>query len=551
MSTLLPIVASRSRTADAERAAAADIDPGVNLGVRVREGRAEADVTIGGAGGRASSGRMSGAGRRRACRAQAERVRSSRRTSLRAGRSAARPAPAATAARAATTPSETSASRAMRRNRLAHFHRWPNRCHPNPLVTRLAPSPTGAQHLGNARTYLIAWLLRPASAAGASCCASRTSTRRASNPAPPSRRSTTCAGSASTGTTDRSCRPQRLALYEAALRTTASARTRLSLHLHPHPTSSRRPAPRTPRAPSRSTPAPVPIAARPMRRHSADRPFAWRFRVDRRAGVHRSAFAARSHSTCDEIGGDFVVWKSQGTPAYQLAVVVDDADNGVTEVVRGDDLVPSTPRQLLLYQALGLHAAAVRPRAAGGRPRRPAAGQASRRHAAQRAARRRRRGRTVVGLLAWSCGWLPEPTPVAVRRTGRSFRLDAIPPRRSSSRRALLEPIGYSRIVAHAAAASPACAPSANATCRASPSSMPTVGRQPRCRVSFVVSANVERWSPGRGGFRSITARHAGQHFQLADHIVTARPPRRRRRCTSRPASPRPRARSPSTQSAM
>src|SRR5207244_8880994 len=53
-------------------------------------------------------------------------------------------------------------------------------------------------------------------------------------------------------------------------------------------------------------------------------------------------------------GGDFVVWKSAGTPAYQLAVVVDDAAQNVTEVIRGDDLVPSTPRQLLLYRALGL-----------------------------------------------------------------------------------------------------------------------------------------------------------------------------------------------------
>src|SRR5205823_13686171 len=52
--------------------------------------------------------------------------------------------------------------------------------------------------------------------------------------------------------------------------------------------------------------------------------------------------------TRDYIGGDFVVWKSHGTPAYQLAVVVDDADNGVTIVVRGDDLTSSTPRQLLL-----------------------------------------------------------------------------------------------------------------------------------------------------------------------------------------------------------
>src|SRR3989442_1191453 len=55
-----------------------------------------------------------------------------------------------------------------------------------------------------------------------------------------------------------------------------------------------------------------------------------------------------------EIGDDFVVWKSAGTPAYQLAVVVDDSAQQVTEVIRGDDLVPSTPRQLLLYESLGL-----------------------------------------------------------------------------------------------------------------------------------------------------------------------------------------------------
>ena len=53
------------------------------------------------------------------------------------------------------------------------------------------------------------------------------------------------------------------------------------------------------------------------------------------------------------VGGDFVVWKAGDTPAYQLAVVVDDAAQGVTEVIRGDDLVPSTPRQLLFYRALG------------------------------------------------------------------------------------------------------------------------------------------------------------------------------------------------------
>jgi glutamyl-tRNA synthetase len=52
--------------------------------------------------------------------------------------------------------------------------------------------------------------------------------------------------------------------------------------------------------------------------------------------------------------GDFLIWRKDGIPSYELAVVVDDIAMGITEVVRGEDLLLSTARQLLLYRALGV-----------------------------------------------------------------------------------------------------------------------------------------------------------------------------------------------------
>jgi glutamyl-tRNA synthetase len=91
-------------------------------------------------------------------------------------------------------------------------------------------------------------------------------------------------------------------------------------------------------------------AAQRAVREASGRPPALRVRSD----DVRVAFEDRLLGRCEEEVDDFVVRRNDGTPAYQLAVVVDDAAQGIGEVVRGADLANSTPRQILLARLLGL-----------------------------------------------------------------------------------------------------------------------------------------------------------------------------------------------------
>lgn len=94
--------------------------------------------------------------------------------------------------------------------------------------------------------------------------------------------------------------------------------------------------------------------AQRAQREQSSRPAA--LRLDARG--ERVAFADRLHGPVEAVVDDLVLWRGDGAPAYNLAVVVDDGDQGIGEVVRGDDLLETTPRQLLVGRLLGLPAPA-------------------------------------------------------------------------------------------------------------------------------------------------------------------------------------------------
>jgi glutamyl-tRNA synthetase len=298
------------------------------------------------------------------------------------------------------------------------------------IVGRLAPSPTGAQHVGNARTYLIAWL-------AARSRGGRLLLRIEDIDSP----------RVKPGAAHQACedlrwlgldwdegpivQTERLLLYESALE-----RLKQAERVYPC-TCSRSDVERAASAPHESiaeaAPSEVRYPGTCALRSVADArdltvPFAWRMRAEPAERTFHDLYLGKVELDLRGHGGDFVVWKSAGTPAYQLAVVVDDADMGVTEVVRGDDLVPSTPRQLLLYQALGLEQPTFAhiPLVVGPDGRRLA-----KRHGDTRLASLRAAGvkpEALVGLLAWSCGWLDRPQPITPRELLPRYRLDAIPP---------------------------------------------------------------------------------------------------------------------------
>lgn len=220
-------------------------------------------------------------------------------------------------------------------------------------TTRLAPSPTGALHLGNARTFLITWALarqrgwrlplriedldgpRVKPDAIESCIDTLRwlgidwdgePVLQSGDPRPYIEAMDRLA---------RAGRAFRCELSRAEIDAAASA---------PHEGRER--------AENRFPPElrPSDLSARPFEDPGDN----WRLVVPDDEVEYHDAFAGPQRRNVRASVGDFVIWTKRGQPSYQLAVVVDDHRQGVTEVVRGDDLLDSAARQLLLYRALGL-----------------------------------------------------------------------------------------------------------------------------------------------------------------------------------------------------
>jgi glutamyl-tRNA synthetase len=195
---------------------------------------------------------------------------------------------------------------------------------------RFAPSPTGVLHLGNLRTALLAWLYARSSGSGFVMRMEDLDQGRSRAHFVDEQ----LADLAAIGLDwdgEVVFQSQRGAYYEAAI-------AELDVYECFCTRAEIREAARAPHGP----PDAYPGTCRDL--GDAER-------AERRAAGRAPALRVRSD---DPAVDDFVVRRNDGTAAYNLAVVVDDADQGIEQVVRGDDLLESTPRQVWLQRALGL-----------------------------------------------------------------------------------------------------------------------------------------------------------------------------------------------------
>lgn len=290
-----------------------------------------------------------------------------------------------------------------------------------PYRGRFAPSPTGTLHLGAARTALLAWL-RARQAGGAFIL--RVDDLDRARVREGSLRSIQedldwlgldfDEGPDQGGARGPYIQSERLEIYERAFE-----RLKAAGHLYPC-TCTRAELAGAASAPHGEDAAPYPGTCRrgPAK---PGRPAAWRFRMDAPQPFEDALAGAQ-----EGLRDDFVVRRSDGVFAYQLASAVDDAGMGVSEVVRGADLLPSSSRQAVLLKALGepLPAWLHLPLLLG-----PDGSRLGKRHASISLAAYRAAGssaESMLGLLAASAGLGPGGEAVDLKALLGRFSLSAL-----------------------------------------------------------------------------------------------------------------------------
>lgn len=220
----------------------------------------------------------------------------------------------------------------------------------SPQTTRLAPSPTGALHLGNARTFLVNWAIARQRNWRIVLRIEDLDSPRV-KPALIQQTIDTLRWLAIDWDEGPVIQSSDQSRHKSAMDALARAARAYPCDLTRGEIEAAASAPQDGTHESRFPPELRPtITPRTVDRTDTN----WRFVVEPGEVLFTDQFLGPQRHDPSLSAGDFVVWTRRGQAAYQLAVVVDDHAQGVTQVVRGDDLLDSAARQIQIIHALGI-----------------------------------------------------------------------------------------------------------------------------------------------------------------------------------------------------